>query len=67
MQIFDELPHRHGMAVTSYNGKIYMFGGFMNNKYANANITVLTGWNPDMLKTKTNFGTRTFLSKQLLF
>jgi hypothetical protein len=55
------------MASATSNGKVYLFGGFINNKYANANVTTLATWNPDMMKSKTNFGTRTVLSKQTLY
>lgn len=48
------------MASTSSNGKVYIFGGFVGNKYTNANITTLTVWNHDLRKSKSNFGTRVF-------
>jgi len=55
------------MASTASNGKVYLYGGFISNKYANANVTILATWNPDMMKSRTNFGTRTVLSKQTLY
>jgi hypothetical protein len=55
------------MTSTVSNGKIYIFGGFVSNRYSNANITVLTTWNPDLLKSKSNFGTRSVLSGEKYF
>lgn len=48
------------MASTSLNGKVYIFGGFVGNKYANADITTLSVWNYDIRKSKSNFGTKVF-------
>jgi hypothetical protein len=52
------------MASTSYAGKVYVFGGFIENKYSDANIVVLSCWTPDLLKSKSNFnlGTKSILS-----
>jgi len=54
------LPDRYGMASSASNGKVYVFGGFIGNKYANADITTLTLWNQDLRKSKSNFGTKVF-------
>jgi len=56
----DILHDRYGMASTSLNGKVYIFGGFVGNKYANADITTLSVWNYDIRKSKSNFGTKVF-------
>lgn len=52
------------MASTSYAEKVYVFGGFIENKYSDANIVVLSCWTPDLLKSKSNFnlGTKSILS-----
>ena len=54
------LHDRYGMTSTFLNGKVYIFGGFVGNKYANADITTLSVWNYDLRKSKSNFGTKVF-------
>lgn len=60
MSTMDNLNNKYGMASTSLNGKVYIFGGFVGNKYANADITTLSVWNNDIRKSKSNFGTKVF-------
>lgn len=52
------------MASTVSNGKVYVFGGFVGNKYANADITTLSAWNQDLMKSKSNIGTGKILSRE---
>lgn len=52
------------MASTASNGKVYIFGGFIGNKYANADITTLTVRNHDLRKSKSKFGTRVFSNEK---
>jgi len=50
------------MTTTCHGNRIFIFGGFVGEKYSDANVTILTTWNPDLPKFKSVFGTKKLLS-----